>query len=129
MIRRPPRSTLSSSSAASDVYKRQALEAWPLASRSTPGEHSALWWTLARLASTYRRLQKHPLRRLVPRVGENRLLPSRLRGPLPPVERKQNTYAPVSYRHRDWASASLCHRTVSERSRRSMEIRVRAVYY
>src|SRR5674536_214244 len=26
MIRRPPRSTLSSSSAASDVYKRQALE-------------------------------------------------------------------------------------------------------
>eukprot|EP00658_Telonema_sp_P-2_P055254 TRINITY_DN43930_c0_g1_i1.p2 TRINITY_DN43930_c0_g1~~TRINITY_DN43930_c0_g1_i1.p2 ORF type:complete len:117 (+),score=35.13 TRINITY_DN43930_c0_g1_i1:125-475(+) len=28
MIRRPPRSTLSSSSAASDVYKRQANEKW-----------------------------------------------------------------------------------------------------
>ena len=28
MIRRPPRSTLSSSSAASDVYKRQLLEGW-----------------------------------------------------------------------------------------------------
>src|SRR5664280_3461603 len=30
MIRRPPRSTLSSSSAASDVYKRQSQEEWPL---------------------------------------------------------------------------------------------------
>eukprot|EP00828_Plagiopyla_frontata_P021405 TRINITY_DN279_c0_g1_i13.p3 TRINITY_DN279_c0_g1~~TRINITY_DN279_c0_g1_i13.p3 ORF type:complete len:111 (+),score=15.42 TRINITY_DN279_c0_g1_i13:108-440(+) len=29
MIRRPPRSTLSSSSAASDVYKRQSLESVP----------------------------------------------------------------------------------------------------
>ena len=28
MIRRPPRSTLQSSSAASDVYKRQEMEAW-----------------------------------------------------------------------------------------------------
>eukprot|EP00658_Telonema_sp_P-2_P039828 TRINITY_DN28460_c0_g1_i1.p1 TRINITY_DN28460_c0_g1~~TRINITY_DN28460_c0_g1_i1.p1 ORF type:complete len:118 (+),score=36.84 TRINITY_DN28460_c0_g1_i1:99-452(+) len=28
MIRRPPRSTLSSSSAASDVYKRQLLRVW-----------------------------------------------------------------------------------------------------
>src|SRR5664280_849274 len=33
MIRRPPRSTLSSSSAASDVYKRQALELHQLLSR------------------------------------------------------------------------------------------------
>src|SRR5664280_3720983 len=32
MIRRPPRSTLSSSSAASDVYKRQAL-GWPVLDR------------------------------------------------------------------------------------------------
>src|SRR5674536_385708 len=31
MIRRPPRSTLSSSSAASDVYKRQVLKVWSLA--------------------------------------------------------------------------------------------------
>src|SRR5665648_968122 len=31
MIRRPPRSTLSSSSAASDVYKRQGLKGEPLA--------------------------------------------------------------------------------------------------
>ena len=30
MIRRPPRSTQSRSSAASDVYKRQVLKAWPL---------------------------------------------------------------------------------------------------
>src|SRR5664280_2245498 len=34
MIRRPPRSTLSSSSAASDVYKRQLLECLE---QSTPG--------------------------------------------------------------------------------------------
>src|SRR5664280_642652 len=34
MIRRPPRSTLSSSSAASDVYKRQVMSA---------GQRAALW--------------------------------------------------------------------------------------
>eukprot|EP00658_Telonema_sp_P-2_P064770 TRINITY_DN5403_c0_g1_i2.p1 TRINITY_DN5403_c0_g1~~TRINITY_DN5403_c0_g1_i2.p1 ORF type:complete len:357 (-),score=117.68 TRINITY_DN5403_c0_g1_i2:118-1188(-) len=34
MIRRPPRSTLSSSSAASDVYKRQEYGEWPVASHA-----------------------------------------------------------------------------------------------
>src|SRR5665648_1269220 len=36
MIRRPPRSTLSSSSAASDVYKRQALAKLCLLPKSSP---------------------------------------------------------------------------------------------
>eukprot|EP00656_Telonema_subtile_P053367 TRINITY_DN771_c0_g1_i3.p1 TRINITY_DN771_c0_g1~~TRINITY_DN771_c0_g1_i3.p1 ORF type:complete len:102 (+),score=4.58 TRINITY_DN771_c0_g1_i3:102-407(+) len=36
MIRRPPRSTLSSSSAASDVYKRQGMERSSRFQRSTP---------------------------------------------------------------------------------------------
>eukprot|EP00658_Telonema_sp_P-2_P029150 TRINITY_DN22223_c0_g1_i2.p2 TRINITY_DN22223_c0_g1~~TRINITY_DN22223_c0_g1_i2.p2 ORF type:complete len:152 (+),score=37.12 TRINITY_DN22223_c0_g1_i2:139-594(+) len=34
MIRRPPRSTLSSSSAASDVYKRQTISSLPAATKS-----------------------------------------------------------------------------------------------
>src|SRR5664280_3543704 len=37
MIRRPPRSTLSSSSAASDVYKRQVIKRW-----SGVAEHALL---------------------------------------------------------------------------------------
>src|SRR5674536_367639 len=37
MIRRPPRSTLSSSSAASDVYKRQGLRSYD---REMPEEHN-----------------------------------------------------------------------------------------
>ena len=37
MIRRPPRSTLDRSSAASDVYKRQALEQVIAADRNHPG--------------------------------------------------------------------------------------------
>eukprot|EP00658_Telonema_sp_P-2_P068809 TRINITY_DN577_c0_g1_i14.p1 TRINITY_DN577_c0_g1~~TRINITY_DN577_c0_g1_i14.p1 ORF type:complete len:452 (-),score=130.79 TRINITY_DN577_c0_g1_i14:293-1648(-) len=42
MIRRPPRSTLSSSSAASDVYKRQAFKNVPMIER---GEHCYLYDT------------------------------------------------------------------------------------
>ena len=51
MIRRPPRSTQSRSSAASDVYKRQArsrIESLPCVrtlSRSTPEERSSSWPT------------------------------------------------------------------------------------
>src|SRR5664280_3692606 len=40
MIRRPPRSTLSSSSAASDVYKRQDKHNWGLF-----GIYSLIMWT------------------------------------------------------------------------------------
>src|SRR5665648_479354 len=60
MIRRPPRSTLSSSSAASDVYKRQASETlghpWPtdVASGRAPCSHAsrvkALVWHDDRMA-------------------------------------------------------------------------------
>src|SRR5665648_1264883 len=39
MIRRPPRSTLSSSSAASDVYKRQVLGQQAIADAPVPNEH------------------------------------------------------------------------------------------
>src|SRR5664280_103403 len=43
MIRRPPRSTLSSSSAASDVYKRQPLRPGDATvSRLLPGEHASV---------------------------------------------------------------------------------------
>ena len=37
MIRRPPRSTLDRSSAASDVYKRQALQGSPFHDGEAPG--------------------------------------------------------------------------------------------
>eukprot|EP00658_Telonema_sp_P-2_P073276 TRINITY_DN6232_c0_g2_i1.p1 TRINITY_DN6232_c0_g2~~TRINITY_DN6232_c0_g2_i1.p1 ORF type:complete len:157 (+),score=26.28 TRINITY_DN6232_c0_g2_i1:142-612(+) len=51
MIRRPPRSTLSSSSAASDVYKRQVVSV-PTAAEDTAGDTEAVlvaegrWWML-----------------------------------------------------------------------------------
>src|SRR5664279_1521105 len=70
MIRRPPISTLSSSSAASDVYKRQeqtrnAESKWP----SSCGGHLCLshdqglvqTWTSSPPVPTYRRAQSHKI--------------------------------------------------------------------
>src|SRR5664279_1429257 len=48
MIRRPPRSTLSSSSAASDVYKRQIRDIKPPV--EIPSGWTWLWWVLGALA-------------------------------------------------------------------------------
>src|SRR5664280_3543481 len=53
MIRRPPISTLSSSSAASDVYKRQAMvSSYPVASwsRSQTAAHDCVPYNLAMIA-------------------------------------------------------------------------------
>src|SRR5664279_5318699 len=60
MIRRPPRSTLSSSSAASDVYKRQlnpvtrtCAGAFPHALRAPFINHPGLFTRLSRIAPTW----------------------------------------------------------------------------
>src|SRR5664280_3749830 len=60
MIRRPPRSTLSSSSAASDVYKRQALVSVAVVKASSIAVTGAL---LARVTPSFR------TRRPVPTLG------------------------------------------------------------
>src|SRR5664279_2231793 len=43
MIRRPPRSTLSSSSAASDVYKRQVVKLWQVLNKKKKTAKGLLW--------------------------------------------------------------------------------------
>eukprot|EP00658_Telonema_sp_P-2_P019679 TRINITY_DN17762_c0_g1_i2.p1 TRINITY_DN17762_c0_g1~~TRINITY_DN17762_c0_g1_i2.p1 ORF type:complete len:160 (+),score=41.80 TRINITY_DN17762_c0_g1_i2:115-594(+) len=53
MIRRPPRSTLSSSSAASDVYKRQVLWQHLLHRTIVFGTSQPYWSSLARVAVVY----------------------------------------------------------------------------
>src|SRR5674536_60285 len=61
MLRRPPRSTLSSSSAASDVYKRQVLEV--PAQHDLPGRHAVLVGDVAQELV----VEVGPLERAVPR--------------------------------------------------------------
>src|SRR5674536_406012 len=60
MIRRPPRSTLSSSSAASDVYKRQELERTidPYGLQLVAGEWYLIGWCHLRLARRTFRLSR-----------------------------------------------------------------------
>src|SRR5450756_2970968 len=67
MIRRPPRSTQSRSSAASDVYKRQLGYSLPVAAQKLKAKHGykippstlASWMVEHRELTTYSRLRRH----------------------------------------------------------------------
>src|SRR5450756_3250240 len=97
MIRRPPRSTQSRSSAASDVYKRQAVfpftvEAAPLARRDAGGDlrrdlalASDASRAAARLARFADPLAGAPAVRARTRDREEALLKAELPGPFAPI--------------------------------------------